>query len=162
MPLLERHAVPGAPERQVATATTAADGSFAVLAVPGPSRTLRVTYRAFAGDRTAAAAAAVGLTVRAALSLSVKPARPGRTTWLTGALTHLPRAGIKLEVQARDGRRWRTFDTTTTTRGGRYRFGYRFKPTAAGRRFHLRVLVDSPLYPFARGSSRPAAIRVPG
>lgn len=79
---------------------------------------------------------------------------------MTDRLMHLPRGG-QIQVQALDGRRWRTFDTTTTRRGGRFRFGYRFKPPAAGRTFRLRVLVDSPVYPFARGASRAARIGVP-
>jgi len=55
----------------------------------------------------------------------------------------------------------RTFDTTRTRRGGRYRFGYRFKAAAAGRRFALRVLVSTPTYPFAQGASPARRIRVP-
>lgn len=157
----ERHTAAGAPERLVAQVTTARDGSFDYIAAAGPSRTLTARYFAFAKDAAAATVARVRLVVRAELTLRIRAARPGRTTWLTGRLVHLPRRGVELQVQAMDGRRWRTFDTTRTRAGGRFRYGYRFRTVSAGRRFALRVLVASPTYPFARGASPGRWIRVP-
>jgi len=159
--LAERHAATGARERFVAAVSTGADGRFRFTARRGPSRTIAVRYFAFAGDTAETASARVRLVVPAAVTLRVRPARPGQTTWLTGRLRHLPRSGVELKIQARDDRRWRTFDTTRTRRGGRYRFGYRFKAAAAGRRFALRVLVSTPTYPFAQGASPARRIRVP-
>lgn len=156
-----RQSAAGAMPVPLGTTTTRDDGSFDFTAPPGPSRRIDVAYRASLADDRPATTASVRLVVPAAVSLRVRPARPGQTTWLTGALRHLPRAGVQIQVQALDGRRWRTFDTTTTKPGGRFRFGYRFKPPAAGRTFLLRVLVASPIYPFARGASHAARIRVP-
>jgi hypothetical protein len=156
-----RESAAGAETTPVGSALTRADGTFQLELPPGPSRRIVVAYRAAPADARPAASASVQVIVPAELALRVRAAPPGRTTWMTGRLRHLPRAGVQIQVQALDGRIWRTFDTTTTRRGGLYRFGYRFKPAAAGRIFYLRVLVDSPIYPFARGASRAARIRVP-
>jgi hypothetical protein len=129
---------------------TGADGRFTATLAAGPSRQISARL----GDATAM----VTVTVKAKIFLTVGRARVSRTTRLAGRLLYAARAGIRLEVQALDGRRWRTFDTTTTGPHGRFRYGYRFKTTAAGRRFYLRVLVRSPVYPFAQGTSR--AVRV--
>ena len=152
----------GAVAQSLGTTVTGEDGAFSYTIPAGPSRRIEVAYRANLAHDGPATTAAVRLVVPAAVSLRIRPARPGRATWMTGRLRHLPRAGVQIQMQALDGRRWRTFDTTMTKRGGRFRYGYRFKPAAAGRTFHLRVLVASPLYPFARGASRPSRIRVPG
>ena len=139
---------------------TGNDGTFTYVIRRGPSRAIEFTYRADLADRTPAARTNLRLTVPAAVTLRVSQARIGRTTWLTGRLEHLPQAGVMLQVQALDGRRWRTFDTVKTTARGRYRFGYRFKATAAGRTFGMRVLVDSPAYAFAANASRAINVRV--
>jgi hypothetical protein len=143
---------PGAPRRVIGRATTTPAGTFTYNIGRGASRSVTFTYTT--------SAATVRLVVPAQVTLRVGKASTRRTTWLTGRLQYLRRAGVKLEVQALDGRRWRTFDTTTTKKGGTYKYGYRFKRSAAGRRFALRVLVDSPLYPFARAASKAATVRV--
>jgi hypothetical protein len=143
---------PGAPARRLGTITTDSDGRFTYKIGHGPSRTIWFTYNT--------TKATLRIVVKAQLALHIGRARVTRTTRLTGHLEHLRRAGIKLEVQALDGKRWRTFDTTKTTKNGSFRYGYRFKRTAAGRRFALRVLVDSPTYPFARGASKAVTVRV--
>ncbi len=157
--LTVRHSAAGAPVRPVGTVVTRDDGTFSSRCCPAVSP-CRVTYRANLNDGRSAASANVRLVVPAALALRVQPARAGRVTWMSGRLRYLPRAGVEFQMQALDGRRWHTFDTTTTKRGGRFRYGYRFKPSAAGRSFQLRVLVASPIYPFAKGTSRPTRIRV--
>lgn len=143
---------PGAPNQTLTTAHTDATGHATITAPPGASRDLTVTYPG--------TSATVKTTVRARVSIHATPARAGQTMTLTGALTQLRQAGVQLEIQALDGARWRTFDTTTTTTGGRYQYGYRWKPTASGRSFSLRVLVRSPLYPFAKGTSRVIRVHV--
>lgn len=159
--VLERYTAAGATESQLATVTTAADGTFTYTASKGPSRTLTAAYRAYSTDTSDSTRAQVRFVVPAEVTLTVRPAEPGRTTLLTGRLKHLPRPGVTLEVQAKDGKRWRTFDTTRTRRNGTYRFGYRFKPAAAGRRFALRIVVGDSTYPFARAASRARRVRVP-
>ena len=156
-----RESSAGAVPAAIGTTVTGEDGAFSYRAPGGPSRRITVAYRTRLADDRPAATASMRLVVPAEASLRVRAARPGRTTWMLGRLRYLGRPGVQIQVQALDGRRWRTFDTTTTRRGGRFRYGYRFKPTATGRRFGLRVVVSSPIYPFARGASRAVFIRVP-
>lgn len=152
----------GASPTRLRDATTTDDGRFSLQLPPGPSRTVMVAYRAQLADARPDVTAAVALTVSARVTLQARAARPGQLTRLSGRLVHAPQRGVQIEVQALDGRRWRTFDTTTTDSRGQFSYGYRFKPTAAGRTFYLRVLVRSPVYPFAPGASRAVRVRVPG
>lgn len=152
----------GAPARALPSIVTRADGTFRYRLPSGPSRTAEFAYSARHGDLVPAARAQIRLVVPAVVSLKVKAARAGKQTLFTGRLKHLPRPGVQLEVQARDGRRWRTFDTTRTRGGGGFRFAYRFKRPATGLRFAFRVVASSPTYPFARGVSPTRTIRVPG
>ena len=143
--LVAREARPGAPENVVVVATAGRDGRFAATVPGGPSRTIVARY----GEATAR----TSVVVRASVTFRAGGARVGAPTWLTGRLQHLPRAGVLVQIQALDGRKWRTFDTTKTRADGTFRYAYRFKAPARGRRFALRVLVDSPVYPFAPGPS---------
>ena len=79
---------------------------------------------------------------------------------MSGRLGLLGREGIEVKVEARNGRLWRTIGTVKTTRGGRFRWTYRFKRSAGGRTFAFRARVDSPLYPFAATNSKPILVRV--
>jgi hypothetical protein len=119
-------------------------------------------YSAFANDPKPTAASSLRTVVRASLSVRVSPrsVRAGRKITLTGRLQLLGREGIEVKIQPRDGRVWHTFGTVKTTRGGKFRWTYRFKRSAAGRTFAFRARVDSPLYPFAAANSKPILVRV--
>lgn len=86
--------------------------------------------------------------------------RPHRPITLTGRLTLLGREGVEIKIQARDGNRWRTIDDVRTTRGGTFRWTYRFKASGTGRTFGFRARVASPIYPFAAGNSKAMFVRV--
>ncbi len=140
--------------------TTAADGTFEYRLPSGPARKVTFSYSAFAGDAKPAATAAVRVFVRASLTLRPSPRVPrvGRSFRLSGTLRFLPRSGVQVAIQARDGRRWRTIDTVKTGADGRFSWPYAFKRSGAGRSFFFRARVDSPLYPFTAGNS--ATLRV--
>ena len=152
----------GADPVQVATVSTAADGTFSYKLAGGPSRTMTFAYSAFANDPKPTATSSLRTVVRAQLSSRVSPrsVRAGGRITLSGGLRLLGREGIEVKIQPRDGRVWRTIATVKTTRGGRFRWTYRFKRGAAGRTFAFRARVDSPLYPFAAGNSKPVLVRV--
>jgi hypothetical protein len=142
--------------------TTQADGSFAYELPPGPSRTLAFSYTAFSGDATPASQSVLHTRVRAAVSARARPRSPraGHRFRLTGRLRRLPRARVQVNVQLRDGREWRTVDHVKTRAGGRYAWRHRFERSSAGRRFVFRAQVDSPIYPFVPGHSRPVRLLV--
>jgi hypothetical protein len=160
--ILQQFKRAGADPVQVATVSTAADGTFSYKLAGGPSRTMTFAYSAFANDPKPTATASLRTVVRALLSARVSPrsVRAGRKITLTGRLRLLGREGIEVKIQPRDGRVWHTFATVKTTRGGKFRWTYRFKTSAAGRTFAFRARVDSPLYPFAATNSKPILVRV--
>lgn len=152
----------GAIAEQVATVATSPDGRYSFKIPGGPSRTIIVEYTAFGGDPAPAATATLRAVVRAIVSASIRPrsVRAGRKLTLSGRLGLLPRRGVEVKIQARDGRRWRTVDDVRTTRSGSYQWDYRFKASARGHTFAFRARVSSPIYPFAVGNSKATLVRV--
>jgi hypothetical protein len=147
---------------QIATATTGADGTYAVKVPGGPSRTISFAYTAFSNDARPAATATLRTSVRARISARIAPraVRPGKSITLTGRLALLPRKGVEIKIQARQGSAWRTIDAVRTTRTGTFRWRYRFATRQARRTYEFRAHVASAAYPFAAASSRPARVRV--
>jgi hypothetical protein len=162
--VLQRRRRAGADPVEVATVQTAADGTFSYKLQHGPSRTITFAYKAFGGDAEPTGRNSLRTVVRALLTARLRPrsVRAGGKITLTGRLALLGREGVQVQIQARDGRVWSKFGSVPvkTTRGGRFRWTYRFKPTAAGRTFAFRAHVDSPIYPFAPGNSRPVYVDV--
>lgn len=152
----------GAGALQVATVATTPDGRYSFKIPGGPSRTITVEYTAFGGDPQPAATATLRAVVRALVSARIKPrsVRAGKKLTLSGRLRLLPRRGVEVKIQARDGRRWRTVDDVRTTRSGSYHWNYRFKGSARGHTFAFRARVSSPIYPFAAGNSKATLVRV--
>lgn len=141
---------------------TGPDGHFSHKLGRGPSRTITFAYTAFTGDAKPAATSSLRAVVRAVVSARITPriVRAGRRITITGMLAFAPRAGIEIKIQPRQGHRWYTFGTVKTTRGGKFRWRYRFSPSKAGQNFVFRVRVDSPIYPFAAGNSNPVRVHV--
>lgn len=155
------NSVPGAKIRKLGQVKTDERGRFLFMVPAGPSRTITVSYTAFSNDPDAADTARVATTVKAAAKLA-SPARVavGEGLEFRGRLRNIRQEGVELQVQALDGKTWRTFDTTTTNKGGRFAYEYRFGEAAAGRIFYFRVVVKSPVYPFAPGASNHRKVKV--
>jgi hypothetical protein len=152
----------GARSTQIATLTTGADGRFRVRLPRGPSRTITVAYKAFGADPKPSAHVRLRALVRARVSASAGPRAPraGQPVRLSGRLRLLPRRGVLILIQARQGRTWRTVDTVETRSGGRFSWPYRFTSRQAGRTFLFRARVKSANYPFEPGNSAAIAVRV--
>jgi hypothetical protein len=152
----------GARDAQAATAQTGADGGFSLKLPSGPSRTITFAYTAFSGDAKPAATARLRTTVRATVSARIAPrsVRAGKSITLSGRLGPLPRKGIEVTMQARQGSKWRTIDGVRTTSGGAFRWRYRFSTRQARRTYAFRARVASQNYPFAAASSKAALVRV--
>jgi hypothetical protein len=160
--VLQRPRRAGARPEQIDAVQTAADGTFSYKLAGGPSRTLTLAYSAFTNDPKPAATSSLATSVRAIVSAGIRPRalRAGGRITLTGRLNLLGREGVEVKLQGRNGRRWQTVDTVKTTRGGKFRWRYRFSRAAAGRTYAFRVKVDSPVYPFAAGTSKVIFVRV--
>jgi hypothetical protein len=137
---------------------TGPDGRFAVR-IPrrASSRTVRIAYRAHQGDALAVATRTLGLTVRAALRLTVHPhtSSVGQSIRFTGRLLGgpLPPGGKQLVLDASSGGGWVQFDTLNTNAKGRYRASYRFKfPGPVTYRFRVLCPHEAD-FPFLKGAS---------
>jgi hypothetical protein len=152
----------GAHTATIARPTTGGDGRFRATLASGPSRTITVSYTAFGGDPTPAASVRMRTRVRASVTASVSPHAPRarQRVRVSGRLRYLPRAGVLVTIQARQGRTWRNIDSVETRAKGRYSWPYRFSTANAGHRFALRARVKSLNYPFDPGVSKAVAVRV--
>ncbi len=147
---------------------TGQDGGYAYSLGPGPSRVVTLSYRAFADAAAPAAQARARLDVVPPISLSIRPrrVRNGQTIVYAGRVLggYIPAGGLPLDVQYRDGRRWRTFDQTRARAAdGRYVYRYTFRRTTIPIVYTFRVLI-APTgvagYPYASAVSRPRSVRV--
>jgi hypothetical protein len=143
--------------------TTSADGRFSFRITRGPSRRMRIAYRAYAGDAGLTAKSDVTLKTKARITVHVpRRVRSHGTARFRGSLKGrpLPPRGVTLELQAyQPGRGWRTVKTTRTRKGGRYSTRYRFNSGFG--RFTFRVrLRPNDSYPYSRGTSRHIRVRV--
>ncbi|HEU4974588.1 MAG TPA: hypothetical protein VFT50_05820 [Baekduia sp.] len=145
-------------------ARTDGAGHATLTFAPGPSRNVTVGYRMYADDPLARATVTLRVRVKGRVSLraSRRTLHNGQAVRLSGALAggHVPRRGVDLAVQWRDGRRWRPFAQVRTNRHGRFRYAYRFTRSFGRVRYALRVQVlkGQVDYPFAPAASK--AVRV--
>ncbi len=147
---------------------TAADGTFSYTLGAGPSRAIKLTYRAFSDDASPSASGAAEMLVKPSISLTVLPSRTrnGKTITYRGRVFggYIPRDGLILNVEYRDGSRWRAFDQTRA-RGTRGAFVYRymFKRTTIPIIYRFRVAIPGAGvtgYPYESTASRMRAVRV--
>ncbi len=148
------------------TRETDRDGVATITVGPGPSRALTFGYRMYADDANprAQATLAVKVIAGAAIKASKKSVRNGKPVVLAGKLAggYVPRRGVNLLVQWKDGKTWRPFGQVKTDRAGRYRYAYRFTRTTRAVRYQLRVAVANGQvdYPFAPGASKAVKVTV--
>ena len=147
------------------TIRTRADGTFVYITPIGPSRMIRFAYRASEGARDFAATTDVTLLVRAAAKLSASPkqVRNGRSVRFTGRLRGgpYPSPGKLVDLQAKVGKHWRTFQIVRADRRGRFHYSYRFTRTfqRLTYRFRARVRAETS-YPYQTGSSNQVKVKV--
>ena len=160
--ILARQRKSGGQTKQIATATTGADGRFRVALPSGPSRTITVTYTAFGEDAKPSASVRMRTAVHASVTASASPRSPrvGRSMRVSGRLRNLPRGDVLVTIQARVNGVWQTADTVETRKDGRYSWPHRFRADQAGRTFVFRARVKSPNYPFDPGTSATITVRV--
>jgi hypothetical protein len=156
----------GATERDVATVTTNANGRFRWRTTAGPSRLLRIGYRAYRSDERLTAFAELKLGVRPAIALSVRPrqVRNGGRVRFRGRLLGGPgraRTQVVLEAVGRRGRQRVPVATLRAGRDGRFRFSYRFLRSFAPFTYRFRArLIPQASYPYAAGASPAVVVRI--
>jgi hypothetical protein len=155
--VLGRSARPGSRYRLIGHARTTATGRFAFRLPKGPSRRLRVAYRAFDLDPTDAATRDLSLDVHAGITLAIHPrtVANGHRIVFRGRLRGGPgRRGALVTLQETTPRPL-TFKTVHADRHGRFHAAYRFRYTYQRSRFGFRALVQRQAgYPYLGGRSR--------
>ena len=163
--IVEGQARSGGAFVSLGVARTDRHGKFRFEIPAGPSRTVRYRYD---GTNTVKPATAQLITkVRAAARLKVdrRRLRNGQAVRFTGRLLGLPvpSAGKLVALQAKVGRRWRTFATPRANAKGVFRHRYRFTATTGLRRYAFRAVVArEAAYPYERGVSRTLTVTVRG
>lgn len=145
----------GAEEPVGSLVETGSDG-VATLSLPATaSRTVSFTYRLRDNDPIPRASLVVRLAVRNSLTLSVQ--QRGTIARFRGRVTggHVPPRGVSVQLQWKDGTRWRPVANLRTDRTGRFRYTYRFSSRGRGFRYAFRAVVTPGQvdYPFVPARS---------
>jgi hypothetical protein len=158
-----RTSLPGKSWATVATIHTDASGAFSYRVPVGPSRTLRLTYRARTGDAQPVESDDVVLRVisRVDLRLSRKHLRNGQTLRYRGRIHGAYAKGRLAEVQVRVQDRWRVVCVTRARSAGRFGCSYRFRRTFVPARYTFRAVVRQQAgFPYEPGTSPTRHVRV--
>jgi hypothetical protein len=149
----------------IGAARTDVRGAFRFAIPAGPSRTIRYRYPGSNMLRPAVAQVTTRVSAAARLSVDRRRVRNGQAVRFSGRLLGrpIPTAGKIVALQAKVGRRWRTFATPRANAGGSFKHRYRFTATTGLRRYAFRALVTrEAAYPYERGISRTVHVTVRG
>ena len=141
---------------------TLSDGSFLARVGAGPSRVLRLGYRAFSGDPSYTAQAQVGETVAAGVHLEVSPRLTASTSTITlSGTVHspIPRQGTIVELLVHYRGRWEPFRTPRSTATGRFAVSYQFEGAVGRFPFRAEVPGGQAGYPYNTGYSNTVTVR---
>ncbi|HEX5820838.1 MAG TPA: hypothetical protein VFY30_03635 [Solirubrobacterales bacterium] len=153
--------LPDAGRELATTVTTQGNGRFATRLDAGPSRTVDLVYR----FNTKKVSDRVELDSKVVPSLAIphKHLTNGQAATFVGQLPGPNAEGRAVALQARVGRKWRTFKQVQTVDDGRFRGKYRFTQTVGRVRYIFRALVKSQSgYPYDPGASRKRKLVVRG
>jgi hypothetical protein len=153
--------LPDAGRELATTVTTQANGRFATRLDAGPSRTLDLVYRH--NTRKLTDRVELDSTVVPTLAIPRKHLTNGEAAAFVGRLPGPNAEGRAVALQARVGRKWRTFKQLRTADVGRFHGKYRFTQTVGRVRYVFRALVKSQSgYPYDPGASRKRKLVVLG
>jgi 5-hydroxyisourate hydrolase-like protein (transthyretin family) len=153
--------LPDAGRELATTVTTQLNGRFATRLAAGPSRILDLVYRSNA--RKISDRIELDSTVLPTLAIPKKRLTNGETAIFLGHLPGPNAEGRAVTLQARVGRKWRTFKQLRTDSDGRFRGKYKFTQTVGRVRYVFRALVKSQNgYPYEPGASRKRKLIVRG
>jgi hypothetical protein len=153
---------PAGIQQLVQVAKSRSDGSFGVQVPPGPSRIFQAAYR-FNAQQIQTPTLYLDSSVKPTLELTRKSVANGRSLGFRGRIPGPHADGRAIALQARAGKKWRTFKQLITGQDGSYRGKYRFTQTHGHARYVFRALVkkQSP-YPYSEGASQKRKVLVHG
>jgi len=153
--------LPDASRQLVSTATTQSNGRFAARLDPGPSRRVDIVYRY--NDSVLGNKVQLDSRVVPSLEIPKRSLENGDSARFRGQVPGPNAEGRAVAMQARVGRKWRTFKQLRTDSDGRFRGKYRFTQTHGRVRYVFRALVKRQGgYPYEPGSSRKRKLIVRG
>ena len=159
--VFERVDLPDGSRELVSTATTQGNGRFATTLDPGPSRTVEVVYRF--NNQVMERQLELNSKVVPKLRVSDSSLRNGENARFKGALPGPNAESRAVALQAKAGRKWRTFKQLRTNEHGRFKAKYPFRHTTGKVRYRFRALVKRQGgYPFEPGASKKKSIVVRG
>jgi len=145
----------------VRTTTTQTNGRFAVQLEPGPSRSIDVVYRF--NDRLLADRLQLRSSVVPAFKILEKSVTAGQSAHFRGTLPGPSASSRVIALQARAGKKWRTFKQLRSDALGIFRGKYPFRQTFGSVTYRFRALVKRQgEYPYEPGYSRTRKLRVRG
>jgi hypothetical protein len=156
----------GAAAAVASDVTTDGAGHATIRLAKGASRGITVGYRMYSDDTLARATATLKVLVKGnvALKADKKRLRNGQAVALRGTLAggHVPKRGVTLAVQWKDGKRWRPFAQIKTNKKGAFAYAYKFTRTNRTIKYQLRVQVTKGQvdYPFVPTASKPVKVTV--
>lgn len=149
------------------TVQTGPDGSFTYQVPAGPDRVLRFSYTAYGNDPGPSATATVALSSLPKIALRIGPRRVGNGHAIHWSGTIVggpyPPGGVTLDVEVKEGRRWKVFDQAVTDGRGRFHYSYRFHATTEPTTYTFRVALPATGasdYPYAPGASNTIPVHV--
>jgi 5-hydroxyisourate hydrolase-like protein (transthyretin family) len=153
--------LPDASRQLVSTVTTQDNGRFATRLAEGPSRRLDLVYRY--NNRVVAGRVQLDSRVVPTLQIPRKNLENGEAALFRGSVPGPNADGRAIAMQARVGRKWRTFKQLRTDEDGRFRGKYRFTQTTGRVLYVFRALVKRQGgYPYEPGSSQKRKLVVNG
>jgi hypothetical protein len=159
--LYETIDLPDASRELASTATTQSNGRFATRLDAGPSRRLDLVYRY--NDKVLGGRVQLDSRVVPTLEIRKKSLENGEAAQFSGRVPGPNAEGRAVAMQARVGRKWRTFKQLRTDPDGRFRGKYRFTQTRGRVRYVFRALVKRQSgYPYEPGASHGRRLVVRG
>jgi hypothetical protein len=153
--------LPDAGREPVTQVTTQPSGRFATKLDPGASRVIDLVYRNNTSKLTDRIQ--VDSTVVPTLTVPKRKLANGHSGIFLGELPGPNADGRAVALQARTGRKWRTFKQLHTDAEGKFKGKYRFTHTVGRQLYLFRVAVkDQSGYPYEPGVSRKRKLIVRG
>ncbi len=141
----------------VGHASSGTDGTVLAHVPPGPSRTVLLAYRAYAGVGVYAAQTEVIEQVGAGVTLNASTRRtsPNATIVLSGQVRGVvPRHGVVVELLVYYRGGWQPIRTPRTDQHGRFRVRYRFDRAFGTWPFEARVRSGQEGFPYREAASK--------
>jgi len=160
--LYEKADAPGEDRELSQIARTKNDGAFAVQVPAGPTRDLDLVYRSN-NQVIRHNTLRLDSEVVPTLKIRSKTLRNGESARFKGRIPGPHQADRAVTLQARAGKKWRTFKQVRTDEKGKFKAKYPFRHTRGKVTYRFRALVKKQGgYPYAAGASKKRKVKVIG